>query len=182
MARDVFIIGEIRDGSIIGEALEATAAAVQIAEGGEVTGGLCGSYPDRVAEEWIRYGVDRVVTLQDNEAVNPNRFVRAVRSEFMRENPDLVIAGHAGYGEELAFRLAESLDLPLVTEVIGITRYLGSLILLQEENWHTLYGDEEEKLIATIQPGRFRVPDQDPEYPGLIEPVGAKELKIRQPV
>lgn len=181
MARDVFIIGEVRDGSITDESLEATAASRQIAAGGKVTGVLCGTYQHRTAEKWIPYGVDRVVFLE-NGTENPDRFICALLPVVLRENPDMMIAGHTALGEELAFRLAEILELALVTEVINLTRYRGSLILHQEENWHTLYSDEEEKLIATIHPGRFRVPEQDPDYPGQIEPAGANEQKIRQPV
>ncbi|EMR06965.1 Electron transfer flavoprotein domain protein [Bhargavaea cecembensis DSE10] len=181
MARNVLIIGEVRDGTITRETLEATAAAGQIAGGGAVSGMLIGEFAHCTAEDWMLYGVDPIVTL-DNGTENPDRFIGAVLPVVMRENPDLVIAGHAALGEELPVRLAEILDLPLVAEVIGLTRYQGSLILHQEENWHTLYGEEEEKLIATIRPGRFRVPVQDRSDPGLIKPAGAKDMKIHQPV
>jgi electron transfer flavoprotein alpha subunit len=182
MARDVLIIGEIRNGSITLETLEATAAAGKIAAGGEVSGVLCGGMAHRAAEKWIGYGLDRVVTLEDAGKETPDETIGAVLSVVVKESPDLVIAGHTALGEELTVRLAEILDVPLVAEVIRLARYQGSLILHQEENWRTLYGEEEEKLIATIQPGRFRVPVQDRNYPGLIEPVGAKAVKIHQPV
>lgn len=136
----------------------------------------------RAAEQWTRNGVGRVVLRDDAFSQAPDSSVGALLSVFAQENPHMVVAAHGGNAGELAYRLAKIMELPFVADVIGLTRYQGSLILLQESNWRTIHGHEDERPIATIRPGRFQIHEKDGYRPSLIGPTDEKELKTYQPV
>ena len=67
MAKKVLVLGEVREGSLRNVSFEAIAAAKTVAAGGEVVGVLIGESVRALGNEFIQYGADRVVVVENSK-------------------------------------------------------------------------------------------------------------------
>ncbi len=64
MSKKVVVLGEAREGALRNVSFEAIAAAKKVADGGEVVGLLFGDAVQSLGDEMIKYGANRVVTVE----------------------------------------------------------------------------------------------------------------------
>ena len=67
MSNNILVLGEILNGKLRNVCFEAAAAARAVAQGGEVIGVLIGESVSNYSTEFIQYGVDRVVIVENKQ-------------------------------------------------------------------------------------------------------------------
>lgn len=184
MKRKVMIVGEVRDGALRKVALEAVAAGQRITDGGEIVGILCGESVQHLAEEWIAYGADRVLIVEDPQLKNytTDGFIQAVMSVIDQEKPDGIIIGHTAQGKDLSPRLATKLSSGLVSDAVDVREQDGTIIFKRP-----IYSGKafEERIItegpifATIRPNNIPPLEKDESRRGTVQFVQAEIKNLR---
>lgn len=130
MARKVLVLGEVRDGSLRNVSFEAIAAAKAAAEGGEVVGVLIGDSVNALGGEFIQYGADRVVTVEDEKLkqYTSDGYAQAIIAVVNAESPEGLVFGHTALGKDLAPKIAAKLDSGLISDVTGLEEAGGNLV------------------------------------------------------
>ena len=90
MARKILVLGEVRDGSLRNVSFEAVAAAKIAAEGGEIVGVLLGDSVQSLGSEFIQYGADRGVVVEDEKLrqYTSDGFAQALLQVIDSESPE----------------------------------------------------------------------------------------------
>ncbi|WP_100331776.1 electron transfer flavoprotein subunit alpha/FixB family protein [Bacillus xiapuensis] len=130
MGKKVLVLGEVRDGALRNVSFEAIAAAVTIAQGGEVVGVLLGESVQSLGEQMIKYGADRVVTVE-NELLalyTSDGFSQALLAAVDQEQPEGIVFGHTALGKDLSPRIAAKLDAGLVSDITAIEEEGGQIV------------------------------------------------------
>lgn len=130
MARKVLVLGEVRDGSLRNVSFEAIGAAILAADGGEVVGVLVGESIQSLGKEFIQYGADRVVTVEDAKLgqYTSDGYAQAILAVIDAEKPEGMIFGHTALGKDLAPRIAGKLNSGLISDVTSIEEAGGNLV------------------------------------------------------
>jgi electron transfer flavoprotein alpha subunit len=133
----ILIVVERRDGHPLKVALELAAAARQFAPVVEAV--IWGGDGESAAEELGAHGVTRVYLVGDlGDSLAGPSVARAI-AELLRsgEHPDAVFFGSTYNGRDIAARLSVLLDLPLITNVVGLEAIGGELV-----SSHAVFGGE----------------------------------------
>lgn len=119
MARKVLVLGEVREGSLRNVSFEAVAAAKTSAEGGEVVGVLFGDSVSALGAEFIQYGADRVVTVEDEllKQYTSDGYSQALLAVIDQEDPEGIIFGHTAQGKDLCTEDCGKLESGLISDV-----------------------------------------------------------------
>lgn len=184
MARKVLVLGEVRDGSLRNVSFEAVAAGKTASEGGEVVGVLVGDSVSALANEMIHYGVDRVVTVEDEKLkqYTPDGFSQALMAVIDSESPEGLIFGHTALGKDLAPKIAAKLESGLISDVTSLEEAGGNLVFTRP-----IYSGKafEKKIVtdgllfATIRPNNIAPLEKDESRSGDVTSVAAEIKDLR---
>lgn len=173
MARKVLVLGEVRDGSLRNVSFEAVAAAKTAAEGGEVVGVLIGDSVSALGGEFIQFGADRVVTVEDEKLkqYTSDGFSQALLAVIEAEKPEGLVIGHTAQGKDLAPKIAAKLESGLISDAIGVEEAGGNLVFTRP-----IYSGKafEKKIVtgglvfATIRPNNINPLEKDESRTGEV--------------
>lgn len=119
----ILAFAELKDGQLRNVSFETIAAAKKIDESAEVVAVVIGDQGlDQLAQEMIKYGADRAVTISNDQLSNytSDGFTQAAMAVIEDENPDGIVIGHTAAGKDLSPRLASKLDSGLVSDITEI--------------------------------------------------------------
>ncbi len=123
-AGDIWVLGEVKDGSLRPDVLPLVCKARDMADtlGVAVCGVLIGSGVRDAAGELFRYGADRVLLADDLALAGyqPETYVKVLSDLITERQPGIVLALATELGSELAPRLAQKID-------AGVIPYCGDL-------------------------------------------------------
>lgn len=122
MSKKVVVLGEAREGALRNVSFEAIAAAKTVADGGEIVGLLFGDSVQTLGEEMIKYGADRVITVEHPHLKHytSDGFGQAFMAVYEQEKPDAIVFGHTSLGKDLSPKIASKLASGLVSDVTAI--------------------------------------------------------------
>ena len=173
MARKILVLGEVRDGSLRNVSFEAVAAAKLASEGGEVVGVLIGESVQSLGSEFIQYGTDRVIVVENEKLAQytSDGYSQALLQAIESESPDGIIIGHTAQGKDLAPRIASKLDSGLISDVTAIEEAGGNVVFVRP-----IYSGKafEKKIVkdglifATIRPNNVAPLEKDPSRTGEV--------------
>ncbi|KAB2338769.1 electron transfer flavoprotein subunit alpha/FixB family protein [Cytobacillus depressus] len=184
MARKVLVLGEVRDGSLRNVSFEAVAAAKTAAEGGEVVGVLIGDSVSALGSEFIHYGADRVITVEDEKLkqYTPDGYSQAVMAVINEEKPEGLIIGHTSLGKDVAPKLAAKLESGLISDVTALEAAGGNLVFTRP-----IYSGKafEKKIVtdglifATIRPNNISPLQKDEAKTGDVSSLSVEIKDLR---
>lgn len=122
MSKKVVVLGEAREGALRNVSFEAIAAAKQVAGGAEIVGLLFGDAVQSLGEEMIKYGADRVITVEHPHLKHytSDGFGQAFTAVYDQEKPDAIVFGHTALGKDLSPKIASKLASGLISDVTAI--------------------------------------------------------------
>lgn len=122
MPKNILVLAELRDGYLRNVSFEAIAAGAAIAEGGDVTALLIGDSVQDHAQELIKYGASRVLTVEDGRLKHytSDGFSQAFMQVAEQEKPDGIVMGHTALGKDLSPKVANKLGSGLISDVTSI--------------------------------------------------------------
>jgi electron transfer flavoprotein alpha subunit len=119
----ILVIAEQREGKLNRATWEAIAAAQQLAGGDAIRIAVLGASAGAASQELAAAGVGEVLTVTDAalEPYTPDGYVLALAQVIGSAAPDVVALAHTYQTRDFAPMLAARLNLPLVTDVTGIS-------------------------------------------------------------
>lgn len=122
MSKKVVVLGEAREGALRNVSFEAIAAAKTVADGGEIVGLLFGDSVQTLGKEMIKYGADRVITVEHPHLKHytSDGFGQAFMAVYEQEKPDAIVFGHTSLGKDLSPKIASKLASGLISDVTSI--------------------------------------------------------------
>ncbi|PLR77740.1 electron transfer flavoprotein subunit alpha [Bacillus sp. V3-13] len=184
MARKVLVLGEVRDGSLRNVSFEAVAAGKTVAEGGEVVGVLVGNSVSALGQEFIHYGADRVVIVEDEKLgqYTSDGYSQALMAVIESEQPEGLIFGHTALGKDLSPKIAAKLDAGLISDATAVEAAGGNLVFTRP-----IYSGKafEKKIItdgiifATIRPNNIDPLEKDEARTGDVSPLAVEITDLR---
>jgi electron transfer flavoprotein alpha subunit len=127
----------------------------------------------------IAYGADKVL-LADDPALaeyQPRIQVKILADLVEQYRPEILLLAATSLGNDLAPRLAQRLDTGLISHCIKLDLdmaerlLLGTFSVLGGEVYHTVACPEARPQMATLQPGAFSAPYEDPSRSGDVQRV-----------
>ncbi|SEK89314.1 electron transfer flavoprotein subunit alpha/FixB family protein [Haloferax larsenii] len=156
---DVLAITEHRRGELRDVSFELVTAGSDLASqsGGDLHLAVIGGDVDAFAEELSLDGVDTIHTVAEGDEFNHDVYVQAVTALYEELDPTYVLMGNTVNGLDYAPAVAEQLDIPLVTDAIGLENE-GALTVTRE-----MYASKVESTVEvdagtaaiTIRPGEW---------------------------
>ena len=119
----ILVIAEQREGKLNRATWEAIAAAQQLGAGDAIRIAVPGGSAGPAAQELAAAGVGEVLTVTDAalEPYTPDGYVLALAQVIETAKPDIVALAHTYQARDFAPTLAARLNLPLITDVTGMT-------------------------------------------------------------
>lgn len=138
MAKDIFVFVEFKDGSVRKVSLELLTKGKEIAEktGSRLYAGIIGSKVKDVVET-VKGFADKVIVV-DNESLKDYRsdtYVSVIEQLLKKYKPFMVFGGSTVTGKDLFPRLAARLNVPIISDAVGIV-YDGDRLKIKKP----LYG------------------------------------------
>ncbi|MFC7204801.1 electron transfer flavoprotein subunit alpha/FixB family protein [Haloferax namakaokahaiae] len=129
----VLAVVEHRRGALRDVSFELVTAGAELAEQAdeELHLAVIGGDVDAFAEELSLAGVDTIHTVSEGDEFNHDVYVQAVVALAEELDPTFVLMGNTVNGLDYAPAVADALDLPLVTDAIGLS-YDGGLVATRE--------------------------------------------------
>ncbi|MGM9924563.1 MAG: electron transfer flavoprotein subunit alpha/FixB family protein [Bacillus sp. (in: firmicutes)] len=184
MSRKILVLGEVRDNALRNVSFEAIAAAKTASEGGEVVGVLIGEAVQSLGTEFIQYGADRVIAVEDAKLgqYTSDGYSQALLQVIESENPEGLIIGHTALGKDLAPRIAGKLNSGLISDVTGIEESGGNLVFVRP-----IYSGKafEKKIVtdglifATIRPNNIAPLQKDESRSGDVTSLSVEIKDLR---
>ena len=122
MSKKVLVLGEAREGALRNVSFEAVAAAKTVSGGGEIVGVLFGDAVQSLGEEMIKFGADRVITVEHPHLKHytSDGYSQAFMAVYEQEKPEAIVFGHTALGKDLSPKIASKLSTGLVSDVTAI--------------------------------------------------------------
>lgn len=184
MARKILVLGEVRDSALRNVSFEAVGAAKVASEGGEVVGVLIGDSVQSLGNEFIQYGADRVVTVENASLsqYTSDGYAQALLQVVDAENPEGMIIGHTALGKDLAPRIAGKLNSGLISDVTSLEVAGGNLVFTRP-----IYSGKafEKKIVtdglvfATIRPNNIAPLQKDDSRSGDVTSLSVEIKDLR---
>lgn len=116
------VLGELSNGAFRSVSFEAIAAAKQMDESAEIIGVVLGDAVASQAEEMVKYGADRVITVESEKLkeYTPEAYSQVLMEVIDKEQPEAIVIGHTYIGRDIAPKLASKLGSGLVSDVTAI--------------------------------------------------------------
>ncbi len=170
---DVLAVAEHRRGELRDVSYEVITAGRELADaiGGDLHLAVIAGDVDRFAEDLNRDGVDAIHAVTNGEEFDHNVYQAAIETLLARTGANAVVTPNSVNGLDYAPAVAESHDLPLVTDAIGFV-YDDGLTVTRE-----MYGSKVETTVD-VAGDRFALTLREGEWPAAegigdapIEPV-----------
>ncbi len=118
----VLVVTEHRRGALRDVSLELITAGRELIEelGGELHVAVIGGDVDSFAADVNREGVDAIYTINEGEEFNHGIYTQAIAQLHAELDPTALLLPHSVNGLDYAPAVAADLNLPLVTDVIGL--------------------------------------------------------------
>ncbi|MFS0865562.1 electron transfer flavoprotein subunit alpha/FixB family protein [Fredinandcohnia sp. 179-A 10B2 NHS] len=184
MSRKVLVLGEVRDNALRNVSFEAIAAGKTIAEGGEVVAVLVGESVSSLANELVKYGADRVVTVEDSKLASytPDGYSQALLAVIDAESPEGLVFGHTALGKDLSPKIAGKLNSGLISDVTTIESAGGNIVFTRP-----IYSGKafEKKIVtdglifATVRPNNIAPLAKDEARTGDVSSVSVEIKDLR---
>jgi electron transfer flavoprotein alpha subunit len=180
MSKKVLVFGEVRDGELRNVSYEAIAAAKQVADGGEIIGLLLGENVQSLASNFIYYGADRVITVEDAQlkAYNPDAYSQAVMQVVDSVQPDAFILGHTSLGKDLSPRIAAKLKSGLISDVVRLEEDGFIRPIYSGKAFEKLVVNEG-LILVTIRPNNITALEKDESRSGEITSMNVEIKDLR---
>ena len=179
--RNIWVAAETTGDELHPATLEAIGQARELADqiGVYVYGVLLGEAEKPLGQEMIAFGADKVLVADtpDLAEYQPEYQCSALASLVERYRPEILLLPATAWGNDLAPRLAQRLDTGLISHCIRLDMdmserlLLGTFAVLGGEVYHTVACPSARPQMATLHPGSFRAPLDDPHRSGDIENV-----------
>jgi electron transfer flavoprotein alpha subunit len=179
--RHVWLVSETAEGALLPATLEATGQARDLADqiGVYVYGVLLGRGLESLGQKLVACGADRILAVEDAalDEYQPEVYVKAIAGLVGRYRPEILLLPGTPLGNDLAPRLAQRLATGLISHCTRLSVDMSERLLLGEfpvldgEMAHTFACPEARPQMATLQPGHFAVPYEDPFRSGAIDTV-----------
>jgi len=166
MSKRVLVFAEAREGHLRNVSLEALTAAKDISEGGEVAATIFGIGNEGLIKTLGYYGADKVFTIKDTllEQYLTDVYKEALMQVVQEFQPDMILLGHTAIGRDVAPKLAQALDIGMVSDVTKIEKRDSQLIFTRP-----IYAGKAftEKIIsdgivlATLRPNNIEMGNED---------------------
>ncbi|MWV65681.1 electron transfer flavoprotein subunit alpha/FixB family protein [Halorubrum sp. JWXQ-INN 858] len=156
---DVLAVAEHRRGELRDVSYEIVTAGRELADAldGDLHLAVIAGNVDRFADDLDRPGVDTIYTLENGEEFDHNAYQSAVETLLARTDAGAVLMPNSVNGLDYAPALAESYDLPLVTDATGFA-YDDGLTVTRE-----MYGSKVETTVD-VAGDRFALTIREGEW------------------
>ncbi|HLR73057.1 MAG TPA: electron transfer flavoprotein subunit alpha/FixB family protein [Pseudogracilibacillus sp.] len=183
MSEKILVVGESQDGVLRNVSFEAIAAAKQVNSDAEIVALLLGNADlNEQAEEMIKYGADRAITVtHDNlENYTSEGYGQVVMEVMEDEDPVGVIMGHTSIGKDVTPKIAGRLEIGLISDAIELEKDGDQVVFTRP-----IYSGKafEKKVIkddgivfATIRPNNIAALEKDDSRSGEIT---AKDVDVK---
>ncbi|WP_254543050.1 electron transfer flavoprotein subunit alpha/FixB family protein [Halomarina pelagica] len=156
-AADVLAVAEHRQGGLRDVSFELITAGRELADqqGGDLHLAVVGGDVEAFAEELNREGVDAIHTVAEGEEFNHDVYVQVVEQLAADLAPGTVLMPNSVNGLDYAPAVAERLDVPIVTDAIGLSREDGTLEVTREmygSKVETTVEVDAEEVAVTVRP------------------------------
>ncbi len=145
---DVLVVAEHRRGDLRDVSFELVTAGREVADaaGGDLHVAVVGGDVDGFANALTRDGVDAIHTVADGEEFNHDVYLQTVEALVDDLAPAFVIVPNSVNGLDYAPAMAIDLDMPLITDVVGLAVDGDTLITKRE-----MYGSKVETTIEVAE-------------------------------
>lgn len=122
MKRNVLVLADVRDKKLRNVSLEALTAAKLVANGGNVTAAVFGSFAKDLVEPLAHYGADKVIVglNQELDQYTTDAYFQAFKKAVETVNPDVILTGHTAIGRDVSPRVAARLGIGLVSDCTNV--------------------------------------------------------------
>lgn len=184
MSRKVLVLGEMREGVLRNVSFEAIAAAKQISAGGEVVGVLLGDSVQSLGEEMIKFGADRVVTVEHEnlKQYTSDGYSQGFMAVHEQEQPEVIVFGHTALGKDLSPKIASKLASGLisdVTEIEGEDENASFIRPIYSGKAFEKVKSKEENVFITIRPNNIVALEKDESRSGEVSSVAVDVKDLR---
>src|SRR5699024_2938247 len=171
----ILVIGESVDGALRNVSFETIATARKINEGAEVVGLLLSNSDlNSQAGEMIHHGADRVITVtHDNlEHYTSDGYGQVILEVMEEEAPDAVIMGHTAAGKDATPKIAERLEIGLISDAIDIEVDGDDVLFTRPIYSGKAFEKKKVKeglVFATIRPNNIAMLEKDESRTGAVD-------------
>jgi electron transfer flavoprotein alpha subunit len=156
---DVLAVTEHRRGSLRDVSFEIVTAGRELADaqGGDLHLAVIGGDVDAFADELNVEGVDAIHTVDEGEEFNHDVYTQVVEQLYAEVAPTALLLPNSVNGLDYAPAVAERLDVPIVTDAIGIERD-GSLEVTREmyaSKVATTVEVDADEAVVTVRPAEW---------------------------
>lgn len=157
---DVLAVTEHRRGELRNVSFEIITAGRELADqtGGELHLAVISGDVDEFAADLSREGVDAIHTVEYGEEFNHDVYTQAIQQLYTEIDPSTLLTPNSVNGLDYAPAVAEALDLPLVTDAIGLEVDDGLTVTRE------MYGSKVETTVD-VESERSVVTIRDAEWP-----------------
>ena len=154
---DVLAVAEHRRGELRDVSLELATAGRELADetGGDLHLAVISGDVDSFADDLDREGVDTIHTVDYGEEFNHDVYTQAIEAVYDAVDPQYLLAPNSVNGLDYAPAVAESLDLPLVTDAVD---FEGDLTVTREQyggKVETTFDVTQDRAVVTIRPAEW---------------------------
>ena len=178
---EIFVLAEHRRGELRDVTLEMLGKGQELATAldAPLAAVLLGHNVDSFATELTKHA-DQVLVVEDErlEHFNADAYQQVLAHLITERRPSLVLMGQSAYGMDLAPSLATQLDLPLVTDCVGLEFDDGQLFAVRE-----MYGGKVSARVAFRQADPYLATVRQAAFPFEEgEPLGGEVIAVDSPL
>ncbi|MCG7346422.1 electron transfer flavoprotein subunit alpha/FixB family protein [Sporosarcina sp. ACRSL] len=184
MSKKVVVLGEAREGALRNVSFETIAAAKTVAGGGEIVGLLFGDAVQSLGEEMIKYGADRVITVEHPHLKHytSDGFGQAFMAVYEQEKPDAIVFGHTALGKDLSPKIASKLAIGLISDVTAIEGEGDDAVFIRPIYSGKAFEKVKNKdglLFFTVRPNNIEPLEKDESRSGDVSSVSVDITNLR---
>ncbi|MFC4409849.1 electron transfer flavoprotein subunit alpha/FixB family protein [Chungangia koreensis] len=184
MSKKVLVLGEVREGSLRNVTFEAIAAAKTVSGGGEVVGVLLTDSVGGNGEEMLKYGADRVVTVEHPhlKQYTSDGFGQAFMAVSEQEKPEAIVFGHTALGKDLSPKIASKMQAGLISDVTAIEGEGDDAVFVRPIYSGKAFEKVKVKdgvLFFTIRPNNIQPLEKDDSRSGDVSSVSVEITNLR---
>ena len=178
---EIFVLAEHRRGELRDVTLEMLGKGQELATAldAPLAAVLLGHNVDSFATELTKHA-NLVLVVEDErlEHFNADAYQQVLAHLITERRPSLVLMGQSAYGMDLAPSLATQLDLPLVTDCVGLEFENGQLFAVRE-----MYGGKVSARVAFRQADPYLATVRQAAFPFEEgEPLGGEVIAVDSPL
>ena len=186
MSEKIVVIGELQQGVLRKVSFETIAAAKQVNAGAEVIALVLGNGElQSAAEEMIRYGADRAITVSHTNLENytSEGFGQVIMEVMEEEKPSAVIMGHTSIGKDVTPKIASRLELGLLSDAVAIEQVDGQVVFTRPiysgKAFEKKVMKDDGLIFATIRPNNIAALEKDANRSGeiTVKDIDVKDLR-----